>query len=94
MRATPDAALHHFNLAVIQGTPISLIDRDGDELTRLLVFDGQTSPEAPRAAAEQEQGMTTMTTSNLTTWTLRGADASLVLILASLVAGLVGFLVR
>ena len=37
--------------------------------------------------------MTTSTlTSNLKTWTLRGADASLVLILASLLAGLVGFL--
>ena len=36
--------------------------------------------------------MTTSTASTLRTWTLRGADASLVLILASLLAGLVGFL--
>ena len=35
-----------------------------------------------------------MTTSTFASWTLRGADASLVLILASLLAGLVGFLVR
>ena len=33
-----------------------------------------------------------MTTSTFTAWTLRGADASLILILASLLAGLVGFL--
>ena len=39
--------------------------------------------------------MTTSTaTKTLTAWTLRGADASLVLILASLLAGLVGFLVH
>ena len=38
--------------------------------------------------------MTTSATTSLKTWTLRGADASLVLILASLLAGLVGFLVR
>lgn len=37
--------------------------------------------------------MTTSTLkTNLKSWTLRGADASLVLILASLLAGLVGFL--
>ncbi len=38
--------------------------------------------------------MTTSTAKTFTAWTLRGADASLVLILASLLAGLVGFLVR
>ncbi len=35
-----------------------------------------------------------MTTSTLKTSILRGADASLILILASLLAGVVGFLVR
>ena len=36
--------------------------------------------------------MTTSTMTNLKTWTFRAADASLVLILASLLAGLIGFL--